>query len=262
MSEIPEKAIPAFGIPIIEEAANEEKVDPSSIPSSGAQSDLISQHNEQMNSQENEKPDDDVDVDEELEVLEPLVDSKRWVVGKPPENGGKDTQYEVYYQSKLGFMARNRFFALVGKTLSEAIRATGGDIGGMGDVFGQGEGTILQRGKRLREHDFKDASSFFALAMELVGYSADFLSECYVLFLDVPRNDRDWFKRVIETKYDPENDKWGLSDEAGMEMIELFIYQNYEDIRSFFVEKLPIVAKRAAQMEKDRKAKEELHPSK
>lgn len=235
------------------------------------ESQLVKQQNEKLASQT--QPDDsDLDeleaelkkVEEDDEILQPLVDAQRWVIGKPPELQGKSTEYSVYWQRPLGFMARNRFIALVTKTMSVSIRATGGDIGGMGDVFGEGEGTIVERGKRLREHDFKDASSFFALAMELIGYAPEFLSECYCLFLDVPVKERGWFKEVIERRYDPDNDQWGLSEEAALEIIELFIYQNYEDMRRFFLEKLPKIAKRVSQMEKARTKNDhdQLPPSK
>jgi hypothetical protein len=251
--KIPERTIDvdinSFGV---------ESVDNSKVTdSTETNKSLVDQHNASIQAQkieeENKLEGEISDLEEEDEILEPLVMARRWVIGKPPEHGGKATEYEVYYQRPLGFMARNRFIALVTKTMSTAIRATGGDIGGMNDVFGEGEGSILDRGKRLREHDFKDASSFFALAMELIGYAPEFLSECYALFLDVPNNrDRGWFKEVIDRRYDPENNHWGLSEEAGIEMIELFIHQNYEDMRRFFLEKLPKVAKRISQIEKTR----------
>ena len=245
--------------------------EPKEIPDSGKESTLVSEHNTKFadhiaeaESATEEAEDKLKQMKEEDEVLEPLVDAKRWIIGKPPEHQGKSTEYSVYWQRPLGFMARNRFIALVTKTLSTSIRATGGDIGGMSDVFGEGDGTIVERGKRLREHDFKDASSFFALAMELIGYTPEFLSECYCLFLDVPPRERGWFKEVIEYKYDPENDQWGLSEEAGLEMIELFIHQNYEDMRRFFLERLPKIAKRVSQIERAREEKQQgrLQPSK
>jgi hypothetical protein len=92
--------------------------------------------------------------------------------------------------------------------------------------------------------------------MELIGYTPEFLSECYCLFLDVPHRDKGWFKEVIEKKYDPENNQWGLSEEAGLEIIELFVHQNYEDMRRFFLERLPKIAKRVSQIEKARADKQ------
>ena len=87
------------------------------------------------------------EADEAMEILEPKVDAKRWVVGKPPEEGGKETEYSVYTQLPLGYMARNRMFSLIGRTMSAAIKSTGGSVGGMEDVFGSGGGTLVERGQ-------------------------------------------------------------------------------------------------------------------
>jgi hypothetical protein len=188
-----------------------------------------------------------------LEILEPQVEAKRWIIGKPPEQGGKDTEYSVYTQQALGYMARNRLFSLIGRTFSLAIKATGGSVGGMDDIFGSGGGTLIERGRRLGSRDFQDASSFFALAMELVGYAPDFLSDFYAIILDVPVGERGWFREVIEQPRRPDDDKWGLSEDDGILMIEIFIDQNYEDIRRFFTERLPRIGRRASQREQEHK---------
>ena len=197
------------------------------------------------------------EADEALEILEPLTDGKPWVIGKPPEKGGKETEYSVYTQLPLGYMARNRLFSLIGRTMSLAIKSTGGSVGGMEDVFGAGGGSLIDRGRKLGSRDWQDATQFFSLAMELIGYSPDFLSDFYAIVLDVPVGERGWFREVIEQPYRPDDDKWGLSEDDGVEMIERFIDQNYEDIRRFFVEKLPGVAKRAAQQERGQKKVQE-----
>jgi hypothetical protein len=193
------------------------------------------------------------EAEEAMEILEPMIDAKRWVVGKPPDQGGKETEYSVYTQLPLGYMARNRMFSLIGRTMSAAIKATGGSVGGMEDVFGSGGGTLIERGRRLGARDFQDASQFFTLAMELVGYAPDFLSDFYAIALEVPIGERGWFREVIEQPYRPNDDRWGLSEDAGVEMIEVFIDQNYEDIRRFFIEKLPRIGRRATQREQDHK---------
>jgi hypothetical protein len=193
------------------------------------------------------------DADKAMEVLEPMVDAKRWIVGKPPEAGGKNTEYSVYTQMPLGYMARNRMFSLIGRTLSAAIKSTGGSVGGMDDVFGAGGGTLIERGRRLGSRDFQDASQFFTLAMELVGYTPDFLSDFYAIALEVPVTERGWFREVIEQPYRPDDDRWGMSEDMGIEVIEIFIDQNYEDIRRFFIEKLPKIGRRAAAREQDHK---------
>ena len=193
------------------------------------------------------------EAEEAMEILEPKVEAKRWVIGKPPEKGGKNTEYSVYTQMPLGYMARNRMFSLIGRTMSAAIKATGGSVGGMEDVFGAGGGTLIERGRRLGARDFQDASQFFTLAMELVGYVPDFLDDFYAIALEVPIGERGWFREVIEQPHRPDDDKWGLSEDDGLEMIEIFIDQNYEDIRRFFTEKLPRIGKRASQREQEHK---------
>jgi hypothetical protein len=177
-----------------------------------------------------------------LDLLEPSVEPKRWIIGKPPEKGGKDTEYSVYVQSPLSWMNRNRFFALVANTLAEAIKAGGSGSFDLNDLGG--EGSFRERAARLTENDFSDATSFLSLALKLVAYSPDFLLECYCLWLNVPKSERMWAKAVMEQQHDPDNNKWGLSDETGMEIINVFIDQNYEDIRSFFTKTLPQIAER------------------
>lgn len=187
-----------------------------------------------------------------LEALDPSTDARRWVIGKPPQEGGKDTQYSVYIQRPMAWMPRQRFFALLGKTMSQAIRATGGSVGGMSDIFGDEGGSLVERGRRLSQRDFQDASSFFSLAMELIGYSPDFLLESYILWLDVPRTERTWAKTILDMPYCPEEDKWGLREGEHLEIIQTFIDQNYEDIRRFFIETLPDLGRRVALHEKSK----------
>jgi hypothetical protein len=193
------------------------------------------------------------EAEEALKILESAVDGKRWVIGKPPEEGGKETEYSVYTQLPLGYMARNRLFSLIGRTFSLAIKATGGSVGGMDDIFGAGGGSLIERGRRLGARDFQDATQFFSLAMELIGYAPDFLSDFYAIVLDVPVSERGWFREVIEQPRRPDDDKWGMSEDDGILMIEIFIDQNYEDIRRFFIERLPRIGRRAAQREQDHK---------
>lgn len=202
------------------------------------------------------------EAEEAMEILEPKAEARRWIVGKPPEQGGRETEYSIYVQQPLGYMARNRLYALIGRTMAQAIKVTGGSVGGMEDIFGAGQGgTLRERALRLNQQDFQDASQFFTLAMELVGYAPDFLGEFYAIVLEVPYSERVWFKNVIEQPYRPTDDKWGLDEDDGIEMIEIFVDQNYEEIRRFFVVKLPKIAQRARQRENDRQQKATLPES-
>lgn len=190
---------------------------------------------------------------EALEALDPTSEPIRWVIGKPPEHGGTTKQFSVYVQDTMPWMPRQRFFALVGATMSKAIRASGGEVANMADVFGgDGGGSLIERGRRLTQRDFADATSFMALAFELVAYSPDFLLDCYCIWLDVQRDERGWAKLRFNERWDPENDQWGLKDDDHEKLCQAFIDQNYEDIRRFFVVTLPALGKRVALHEKSK----------
>ena len=195
--------------------------------------------------------------------VDDLTEIRRWVIGKPPSEGGKENEYSIYIQQPLGWMARSRFFSIVSAAMSKAIRATGGEVAGMGDVFGEGGGTIRQRAAKLTQRDFQDASQFAAMAMELAAYVPDLLVECYCIWLQVPTGERHFAKQVFEMPWDPEHHKWGLKDEEHRTLIGTFIDQNYEELRGFFTEDLPGIARRVVSNEKARADQEsESAPSK
>lgn len=193
------------------------------------------------------------DQDDALEVLEPKAAPKIWIIGKPPEAGGNEDEYSIYTQRPLGYFARLRFFSLVSKTIGTAVKAGGGvDLGG--DFLNTVDDIRTKRS--VDESDFADAGAFIGLAMQLISYSPDFLLECYCLWLDVPVAEKVWAKMVMEQRHDPDNNKWGLTDDQGLEMVEVFIDQNYEDIRRFFAEKVPGLMERVKAREQDHKAHE------
>jgi hypothetical protein len=195
--------------------------------------------------------------------VDDLSEVRRWVIGKPPGEGGKESEYSVYVQQPLGWMARSRFFSIMSAAMSKAIRATGGEVAGMGDVFGQGGGTIRERAAKLTQRDFQDASQFAAMAMELSAYVPDLLLECYCIWLQIPNGERGWAKLVFEQPWDPKNNKWGLKDEEHRIVIGTFIDQNYEELRAFFTEDLPSIARRVVVNERARAGREsESVPSK
>jgi hypothetical protein len=213
---------------------------------------VVEEHNKQTEAErekreQSEREQQMQQARDELEKLEPSDPEVRWVIGKPPQEGGKETEYSVYVQRKLDWLPKQRFFALVARSMSKAIKSTGGEVGGLSDVFGnEDEASLVERGRRLTQRDFKDAASFFALAMELVAETPDFLVDCYMIWLNVParRGERAWAREVLQQPWRPEEDIWGLKDEDHEKLINTFIDQNYEDIRAFFVEKVPAMGKR------------------
>jgi hypothetical protein len=167
---------------------------------------------------------------------------KTWIIGKPPEKGGDEDEYSVYVQRPMSYMARLRFFSLVSRTIAEAMKA-----GAQLEL--PGEGGIRQRVAAMRESDLTDASNFVQLAFQLIAYAPDFMVDCYLIWLDVPMKDRGWFRLVANQPYDPERGLYGISDDDNMEMVEIFIDQNYETIREFFTGKLPALYRRALKQE-------------
>lgn len=181
----------------------------------------------------------------ELAKLEPTTEPVRWVIGKPPENGGKETQYSIYIQDKLPWMPRQQFFSLVSRTLAQALKASG-ESASLGDMFSGDLNSLREYGQRLSQRDFTDAAQFMTLLLELIGYSPDFMVDAYLILLDVPRGERGWARIRFSEPWRPEKDQWGLKDEDHEKIITTFIDQNYEEVRSFFVEKLPAIGRRVA----------------
>lgn len=261
-------------------------------PAAAQTSDAVKEHNARMNAGNNEEDKERARLKKAekqdrdgLNALEPgagdtpgfldkfsgqkkYTENKRWYVGKTPEVGGTDKQWSIFTQEPLGFMGRNRWFAIVSAAMSKAIRATGGQVAGMGDVFGNmgSAASIRERVGRLAQRDWQDASTFFAMFMELVAYVPDVLVESYMIWLDIPDDGtRDWVRegRFFEVKWDPDNGKYGFTDEEHEEILNRFIDQNYEEIRRFFTETLPRTAARVADREKERADREsESVPSK
>lgn len=188
--------------------------------------------------------------------VEDLSEPKRWVVGKPPEEGGKETEYSVYIQKRLGFIARTRFIALISAALSKGIRASGGEVAGMADIFGNEGGSLRQRGERLMQRDWQDASTFMALVTELTAYTPDLLIELYCLFLHVPGGEKIWAKEIFNQDHDPERNLWGPTDDEHMEIMGRFIDQNYNKLREFFTNDLPSLARRVVANERKRQDQE------
>jgi hypothetical protein len=66
-----------------------------------------------------------------------------------------------------------------------------------------------------------------------------------------------WAKLVFEQPWDPEHNKWGLKDEEHRIVIGCFIDQNYEELRGFFTDDLPAIARRVVTNERARAAGQE-----
>lgn len=200
----------------------------------------------------------DPTLEEQIEVLVPYTDRKVWVIGRPPELGGTQGErdgFETYTQDKLGFIEMQQFFALCSRSLLKAVKEGGDNAVSELTGFIGGGTDIRSMQAQLRQQDFNEAANFMAMAFALVSYVPDFIVDSYALWLRVPVHHLIWFKETVAQPWDPDNDKYGLTRADGKEMVERFLDQNYEEIRSFFVEEIPSLINRVKQLEDQRRQK-------
>lgn len=159
------------------------------------------------------------DHEKELDIVQPSAEPKQWVFGTDPER-----QLE-YWQKPLTFMNKMRLFALTGATIRSAL-AAGGD-GTLSDLL-NGSGVRNVQGA-FSSGDLNDAESFIALVSGFLVYVPDFLEDAYCLLLNVPIEQRSVVKHYMSL----DKEQGGLSDEDGIEIINIAIAQNWEAIRRF-----------------------------
>lgn len=175
-------------------------------------------------------PDEDV-----LDLIQPKADPKQWTIGK-------DDYVRTYVQRPLSFIAKMQWFSLVGEVLDKAM--SGQDRLSVNSLL-SAPGNMA--GGQLSVADFRDADMFVQAVGKLLVHAPDFLQKSYCIWLNVPDFDRDLVKNIMALP--PEDG--GLTDNQGIEMIEVFIDQNYEALDSFFRERLGGLQKRVQKRAKD-----------
>lgn len=141
----------------------------------------------------------------------------------------------TYVQAPLKYFRKMEFFGLVGRTIDEAM--SGEDGLTVNSIFGANTPTSVGE---LAASDFGDLDSFLALVAKIANYAPDFLKDCYVIWLDVPKRERVWAREALDN----------LEDEAGLAIIETFIDQNWDSIERFFTERIRSVANRVSNLRK------------
>lgn len=176
-------------------------------------------------------------AEEDFKVFEPKVDPKRWCIGKPPQEpyAGDEDEYEFYIQRPLSHIQRGKFFGLVMRTIALSIKQGGGLELPFGDVLGTDGGSLQQRYQQFTQQDITDVTSFVTMMFTLASHADDFIVDCWLIMLQVPGTDRVWFRQVIDQRWDPENEEWGITEKDTVELMERFFDQNYEEVRDFFV---------------------------
>lgn len=182
-------------------------------PKVEAQADPVKPENNSTPKQEKKEDNEDY-----LDILQPKAEPRTWVIGK-------DDYERTYVQKPLSFIAKMQWFSLVGEVLDRAL--SGPDGMSLGNLFGGPGGQLVPS-------DFNEADTFVQAIGKLLSVAPDFLVNSYCIWLAVPDYER---PAVAEIMMLPPDDG-GLSDEQGLEIIEVFIDQNYEALDSFFRESL------------------------
>lgn len=165
-------------------------------------------------------------VDDVLETLRPSADPVKRKVGV----GAEETEY---IQKPLSFFGKMDLYALVGRTLDAAMQS-GMSIDALLDDVVPDVGN-----RQLTAADFGAADQMMATIAKVTRFAPQLLVDCYTIFLNVPPNDRAWFKETVVKPVD----EGGISDEEGIDILNTFIAQNAEAIEAFFVQHLPLVSK-------------------
>lgn len=143
-----------------------------------------------------------------IEVIEPQAQLV------PRNFKDEEGNERVYIQKPLGYFNKLKFFALVGKSLDDLSEA-GGSL------------NVLANTTSLT--DFQDVESFLGLAAKVAVFAPDFIQDCYCLWLDIPSAEQPWARAVMDESFD---------DDLGLDIINVFIGQNWNEMETFFREKV------------------------
>lgn len=177
------------------------------------------------------------EAQEILDTLKPKTDPKTWTIGEG------DFQ-RTYVQRPLSFIAKMQWFSLVGDVLDKAL--SGPSAMSMNSLFMAPGGG---RAGQLTLSDFRDADTFIQALGKLLSFAPDFLLDSYVIWLTVPDHERPLAKQILSL---PEEDG-GLSDRDGIEIVEIFIDQNYDALDDFFRVRLVELRRRVEARQKTAK---------
>lgn len=196
---------------------------------------------------EPETEDETTDV---IDTITPKAKPKTWKLQqKSPE--GEVIEEESYIQRPMSFLAKMKFFALVGEVIDKSISGDDDKEGIRLSALFELPG---ERGGQLRAEDFREADMFVQGVGKILQYAPDFLEKSYCIWLNIPDFQEDWAISVMNQPVE----QGGLTDDDGLEIIEIFIDQNWESLESFFREKIASLRDRVNQhRDQDETAKEE-----
>ena len=183
--------------------------------------------------QEVEEKKTDADV---LDTIIPRSEPRVWVIGRGTE------MERTYVQKEMSFLGKMQWFSLVGEALDKALSGPSGmSLNSLFSAPGMARGDF-------RMDQFRDADMFVQAISKLLSAMPDFLLRSYLIWLNVPDYDRE----IVESLMKLPPDEGGLTDDDGMEMIEVFLDQNYDALASFFGERLGQLQARISKLNEGR----------
>lgn len=180
-------------------------------------------------------------AEEILDKIVPQTEPKSWSFG-PPD------MPLTYVQRRLSFVGKMQWFALVGSVMDKAM--SGPEGVSVSELL---EGPIGQERDTasLTMSDFREADTFVRAIGKLAIHTPSFIVDSYCIWLGVPEHQRPLVKEIMALH----SDDGGLSDDMGLEIIEVFIDQNYEALAEFFTGKLSKLGARIRAANAERNAK-------
>lgn len=181
-----------------------------------------------------------------LDTLVPKAEQKEWTLR---DERGDEVIERTYVQKPLSYFQKMEFFALVGEVIDKAV--SGEDGMRMSQVFGSDNSLMgIANASQLQDID-----TFIQAAGKLMVHAPDLLKKSYCIWWSVPQYERPWAMEVMEM---PE-DEGGLSDDEGIEAIEIFIDQNWSALDGFFREKLAGLRDRVQTRRKENESQRSKH---
>lgn len=158
------------------------------------------------------------------ETLEPTIDNPVTITFTLID----DSTF-TYTQQPLSFFGKMELFSVLGGAVEKALSEDGGiNLSSLLEV-------PQRSGATLSASDFNDATVFVRGIAKLVQFAPDLLKDVYCISLRVPRQERPYVKELMEEQ---------LSDEQGVQLLDSFVDQNWDVMRSFFFEQIqPLVEK-------------------
>ena len=150
----------------------------------------------------------------EVDVLEILAEKEVYY-----ELGEGDNKI-VLVQKPLTFFGKIEFFSVVGKAV-QTILIDGGSLSEILDTPDYDPNVPIQS-------QVTDADVFVKALSKIVEAAPELLKDLYLVILNVPKGQREYYALRLEE----------LSDDQGMQILDVFVDQNWEVMVSFFNEKM------------------------